>query len=224
MAGRLKCKRRTPFAYRRGVTLLHRCPAALKLIAAFAVSIAAFVSAPGLAAAWLIIITASLSARIRPWELLRGSHSIAFFALLILVFKTLQTGGQEPSAAALFLALPELKLPPFINPAGFIFGALTGLRMLASFAAGALLFSVTTMRELRRSLEKAAGRRVSLGLSLMLMFIPRFFEIWEDVNLACEARAGKRGIRRLLSAVPQAAERMMYLAAETAEALQARGG
>jgi biotin transport system permease protein len=218
-------RRRLPFAYRSGATVLHRCPAAGKLIAAFAVSIAAFVSAPGLAAAWLIIIAAALAARIRPWELLRGSQAIAVFALVILVFKTL--AGQETAAVelpALHNALQKLEPPAFIKPEGFVLGALTGLRMLVSFAAGALLFSVTSMGELRRSLEKAAGRRVSLALSLMLGFLPRFFEKWDAANCACEARACKKGVRRFLALVPQTTECMMFLAAETACAIEARGG
>ena len=63
----------------------------------------------------------------------------------------------------------------------------------------------------------------SLGISLMLGFIPRFFELWETTNLACDARVCKRGPRRLLILVPLVTERMMEAAADTALALEARG-
>jgi energy-coupling factor transporter transmembrane protein EcfT len=57
----------------------------------------------------------------------------------------------------------------------------------------------------------------------MLGFLPRFFEIWEETNLACEARGAKRGIRRLLLVIPPVTERMIEKALDTAMALEARG-
>jgi biotin transport system permease protein len=57
----------------------------------------------------------------------------------------------------------------------------------------------------------------------MLGFLPRFFEVWEAANLAFEARAGKRGLRRLVILAPLVIERMMEAAAETADALDSRG-
>jgi biotin transport system permease protein len=124
---------------------------------------------------------------------------------------------------------------------------------MVSFSAGSLLFSVTTMAELRDSIGKAeiAIRsvplavfrkskkkwaialvhrmeldklsRFSLGLSLMLGFLPRFFEIWEDSDVAYRARAGKKGITSLVLLIPLVTERMIEMAAETAAALESRG-
>ena len=54
-------------------------------------------------------------------------------------------------------------------------------------------------------------------------FIPRFFEMWETANLACQARSCKRGLRRLLVLLPLVTEKMMEAAAETVLALEARG-
>jgi biotin transport system permease protein len=62
----------------------------------------------------------------------------------------------------------------------------------------------------------------SLGISLMLGFIPRFFDLWEASSLACDARSCRRGVRRLFVLVPLVTERMMEAAADTALALQAR--
>jgi biotin transport system permease protein len=109
---------------------------------------------------------------------------------------------------------------PGISMAGFWGGVLQGLSIAVSFAAGALLFAVTTMRELRSSLGRG---RLSLGISLMLGFLPRFFEIWESANLACEARANRKGLRRLIIILPLVIERMMHIAGDTAQALEARG-
>jgi biotin transport system permease protein len=128
---------------------------------------------------------------------------------------------------------------PNISVNNLYAGIIAVLRIFVPFAAAALLFAVTTMRELRLSLAAleigvknlfAAGHKkkkttafFSLGISLMLGFIPRFFDLWETANLACEARSCKRGLRRLLILIPLVCERMMEAAADTALALEARG-
>jgi biotin transport system permease protein len=216
-----------PFAYRSGRSPLHRCPGGLKLLGLLALSLGAFSSIPGLAAAAIVVIAGALIAGIRPKELLRGSGPVFFLAAFVILLRTLRFGG------------PGLGL----SLEGFWGGLHQGLCFILSFAAGALLFSVTTMRELRDSLgrwEEAAAnwffglpcfsrkkRRprgiFSLGLSLMLGFLPRFFEIWESANLAFTARAGKKGLRRLIVLIPLTIERMMEMAGETAEALDSRG-
>jgi biotin transport system permease protein len=122
--------------------------------------------------------------------------------------------------------------------------------ILVSFAAGGLLFSVTTMAEIRDSLGRGEGAilkpliamlkkintppalslarrlehpRLSLGIALMLGFLPRFFLVWESASFAYEARKGKRGPAKLMLLVPLAVEAMIEAAAETAAALEARG-
>jgi biotin transport system permease protein len=176
-----------------------------------ALSTAACVSIPGLAAVILLILAASIAAHIPPWELLKGARTLALLSLCVMLLN-------------------------FHTP---VIGIVTTLRIFVPFAAAALLFSVTTMRELRLSLAAfetglrkilSAGQPqprniafFSLGISLMLGFIPRFFELWETTNLACDARACGRGLRRLFILVPLITERMMEAAADTALALEARG-
>jgi energy-coupling factor transporter transmembrane protein EcfT len=232
-----------PFGYRRGNTVLHRFPAGLKLLVLFVLSAAAFGSIPGLLLAALLTAAASLAARIRPPELLRGSRPLMALALCILAFQTVRPSA--PGIALGEITAFGLRLPPLVIPCisaeGFFAGLLSALRITISFAAGSLLFAVTSMRELWLSLgraEQAIGglfsrkrkappfrrySRLSLGLSLMLGFIPRFFELWETANLACEARSCGRGLRRMKLVIPLVTERMMELAAGTAEALESRG-
>jgi biotin transport system permease protein len=76
------------------------------------------------------------------------------------------------------------------------------------------------MTEIKDSLPRG---RLSLGLSLMLGFMPRFFEIWENTELAYQARAGKKGPAQLITLIPLIIERMIECAAETALALEGRG-
>jgi biotin transport system permease protein len=234
-----------PYAYRSGGSPLHRCPAALKLLGILLISAGAFFSLPGLAAAALMVIAGALIAGIRPWELLRGSKPVLLLAACITLIRSIRFGAPGLRDAAGLAALGF-----GLSRAGFAGGLHQGLCLIVSFAAGALLFSVSTMQELRDSLgriENAAinwflawgrffrGRRgapaqkrrvysgFSLGLSLMLGFLPRFFEIWENANLAFDARAGKKGFRRFIMLIPLVIGRMMEMAGETAEALESRG-
>jgi biotin transport system permease protein len=57
----------------------------------------------------------------------------------------------------------------------------------------------------------------------MLCFLPRFFELWENAETAVKARACCGRIRRIITILPLVTERMIETAAETAEALEARG-
>jgi biotin transport system permease protein len=219
---------------------MYRLPGGLKLFALFVVSALIFVSkAPfstaGKVAALILILSGSLSAGIRPGELLRGIKPLLVMLFFVLAFRS-------------FTLNPE-RLMAF-DRAGFKDGLIFAVQILLSFAASALLFCTTTMTELRDSLEKAeavltgpviktlrplkqdwahnlcAGlgrRRLSLGIALMLGFMRKFFEHWENANCAWEARSGRGGISRIMVLIPLLTERMIRGATETARALEARG-
>jgi biotin transport system permease protein len=195
-------------------------PAGLKLIFVIIISAFAFVSVYGLCVSVFLLLMACAIARIPPLSLLKGSKPLVILSLCIILLKT-------------------------IKAEGFLGGLLAVPGIFVPFAAAALLFSVTTMRELRLSLalvEKGITRKFprrgaeaqrrrgeeghtpffSLGLSLMLGFIPRFFEMWDDANLACDSRSCKRGLRRMFLLLPLVTERMMEASANTALAIEAR--
>jgi biotin transport system permease protein len=121
--------------------------------------------------------------------------------------------------------------------------------ILISFAGASLFFKVTTMTQFRESLARAEGLlgyplicllkplrqdwarrlrdrlerpRLSLGIALLLGFLPQFFEVWETASTAYTARAGKKGLPRIVALIPMVTEGMMERAAETARALEAR--
>jgi len=212
----------SPWAYRKGDTPLHRLPPALKLILLLLLSSGVFISPLWMIPGGLCILTGAFLGGLKPWDLLRGSRGIALLALLVLLFHSLGS-PREPGTWRL---LPFLG----IRREGFLSGLLFGVRMFLSFAIGTLFFTFTTLGEIRRTLGALENRffpgkiRIALGFSLMLMFIPRFFELWDASNLAWEARGGGKGPARLRVLIPLVTERMIEAAGETAEALEARGG
>jgi biotin transport system permease protein len=227
---------RSPYTYRPGLSFLHRLPAWIKLLCLLLFSTAAFFAGfPALIAALALIIAGAAAAGIGPWELLRGFKNL--FIMILLIF-FLRSVAYDPFRFSREGCAEALRF------AGVI---------LVSFTAASLLFSVTTMGELNESLgeiEKALCRplvlllrkggspwarrlayracrlerpRLSLGISLMLGFLPRFFEVWESVTLAYRARSGKKGFSLMLTVIPLVIERMIGKAVETAAALESRG-
>ena len=207
----------TPWSYRKGSTPLHKLPAGFKLVFLLLLSLAALLVGTGtyglvvLSAIILILILLSFIAGIGPPALLRGSGPLFFIVLSVFVIQAVNF------------------FPPGINFDGLKETIVFCFRIGAAFAAGTLLFSVTTGGEIRKSLARAEAflhlekLKLSLGISLMLAFLPRFFEVWEELNLAWKSRAGKNNLSRLARLVPLAIERMMVKAAETANAMEARG-
>jgi biotin transport system permease protein len=208
----MKKDSRTPWAYRKGKGLMYRIPAGIKLIFFLCLSTLVFFMGYFLLPfAGFVIIVFSVSAGIHPWELLSGGAALCSLCFGIIMFQSLD-------------------FPPLgFSSEGFKEGILLGLRMGLSFSTCALLFSTTTMGEIQRSLSSVEGflrlkkLRLSLGISLMLGFLPRFFEVWEDTELAWKSRAGKKGLSKLIFLIPLVLDRMMEKAAETAEALESRG-
>jgi biotin transport system permease protein len=208
-------------------------PGTVKLLGVLVLTGAAFFFGPAaLGPATLLVLGCGFSIRMGPRELLGGSGPLALMLLLTLAFRSLRFN------------------PPAFDGEGCVKALLFSWKILLSFSAGALLFASTTMGNLLASLGavertllrpavfllgrgKSAGfqkarlrllrPRLSLGISLMLGFMPRFFEIWESAGMAYRARGGKGGVRRLPVLIPPAVERMIYAAAETAGALEARG-
>ncbi|QQO07990.1 energy-coupling factor transporter transmembrane component T family protein [Breznakiella homolactica] len=222
-----------PYSYRPGNSLLHRLPAGLKFLGLLGISLATFFFGPwALAGAAALILAGSLIAGIKPWELFCGSRMLLISAGLVVLIRSVQF------------------TPLGFDTEGCVAGLVFAGVLMVSFCAASLLFSVTTMAELRDSAAKAEGllliaaaallkplkpswsravseRRkkpvIALVLTLMLGFLPRFFEIWNTSEEAYRARGGRKGIKQILVLVPLVSERMLETAGETAAAFEARG-
>ena len=209
-----------PWSYKKGSSALHKFPAGAKLIFLLALSLAAFFPGPFsssliiLAVIALILVTLSFIAGISPHLLLRGCGPLLFIVMAVFLFQAVEFS------------------PPGINFDGLTESIIFCARIGIAFAAGSLLFSVTTSGEIRKSLsrlealpllKKQQSKKLSLSISLMLGFIPMLFQIWADINLAWQSRGGKKNLSRMLVLVPLLVERMMVKAAETATAMESRG-
>ncbi|MCL2231472.1 MAG: energy-coupling factor transporter transmembrane protein EcfT [Treponema sp.] len=207
----------TPWSYRAGASILHRLPAGLKLAFLLLLSLAVFF--PGterhifviLSIVATILIILSFMAGIKPWRLLRGSGP-----LLVLIISVFLVQGIE--------------LSPFgFKADGLREAVIFCIRIGTAFAAGSLLFAITTTGEIRKSISRAEAAvhleklKIGISIALMLGFLKKFFEIWEDINLAWKSRGGRKNLRQFKILVPLVIEKMMVKAIETASAMESRG-
>ncbi|MDR0402714.1 MAG: energy-coupling factor transporter transmembrane protein EcfT, partial [Treponema sp.] len=215
----LKTGGRTPWSYRSGTSFLHVCPGGIKLLFLLILSALPALGLPAAGAAAAFIVCCAVPSGIRPRELLAGSKPLLTALAPLAAVRALRTN------------------PVSFDPRGLADGLVFSAGVLVSFSAASLFFSVTTMTELRRSLEAVElvfrpssksgplrkRGRLSLALALMLGFLPRFFELWENAETSVKARACGGRIRRIIVILPLVIERTLETAAETAEALEARG-
>ena len=197
----------SPFSYRPGVSVLHRVPALYKLIALLVLQTGAFFSVFGLLAAGIAVVLGCAAAKINFFTLFRGISALFLMIFFVIFVRT----------ARFF--------PLSFDKDGLRGGLLFGAQLLVSFSAGALIFSVTTMNQFLESLEKIfRNGSIALALALMLGFLPRFFEVWEEAQTAWKARAGKNNPQKLVATVSLVTELMIIRAVDTADALTVRGG
>jgi biotin transport system permease protein len=225
------------FSYKTRPSPLHRLPAGGKLIFLLVISSAVFFF--GLAALLpgviLILVLASI-AGLRPTELLRGSRIFFISAVLVLALRSLS------------FTAPYFSLEGFFDGLGFSFSLLFCFASSSLFfsvsSQSQILASLSHAERRVRSIFPPLFRRlvprrnqgpaknedaepraafISLALSLMLGFIPRFFSLWDDMEKAYTARAGGNGIQKLRRLIPPLTEAMLEAAAETERALEARG-
>ncbi|MDR0448261.1 MAG: energy-coupling factor transporter transmembrane protein EcfT [Treponema sp.] len=275
--------KRSPLSYRAGNSVLHRCPAGLKLLLLLLLSVAPVLGLPVMAGAAVLILACACFAGLRLRELLAGSRPLM---IMLLVFALIRALGIEDGS----LHSPDLVIYKVrIDFAAIQNGLYLAAGILLCYTAVSLFFATTTTLELKTSLAKIEffllgvcralpnlikkmrknaafehfipcklpkepincrilrlftakfyksdrllglirkpdlrrrQSRISLALTLMLGFLPRFFETWENARMAAKARGSAGGLKLLITILPLVTERMIETAAETAEALESRG-
>jgi energy-coupling factor transporter transmembrane protein EcfT len=204
--------RRTPWSYRAETSALHRCPAGIKFILLLMLSAAPFFGFPFAGGAAILILTGAFFSGLKIPELLSGSLPLL---IMLLFFVLLRSSNID---SGITINMDNLKNGLY----------LTG-SILICFTAASLFFAVTTITEIRKTFAaieyfffRKKGK-FSLAFSLMLAFLPRFFECWENTNLAVISRSCNNTLRRVTVVLPVVVEKMIETAAEIAQALESRG-
>ncbi len=217
------------FSYRPGTSFVHRCPTGVKLLLCALTAPFTFMLPPAaLSFLTLSLLALAAIAGVRLKSVLRIFLFIFYYALFIYL---IQYAGQS------------LRTP--LTQESLRSSGLYLAQMFTVFVSGTLFYETTSSAELRgllefpyRLLEKKcppSGRRfipawlrdIPLLFSLMVSFIPRIFQHWNDLSTAWEARsAGKKGlfqtVRRLSILIPALIMTLLERAADTDRALRNR--
>ena len=197
------------FSYQSGDSPLHRLSPLVKFLGLIGVTAVSFIVFPwGFVLSAALVFGAAFFAHIHIAELFRGCLGVLFLSALAVFSRSFTRSPLE------------------WNTNGFLNGLALGTGLIASFIGAKLFFFITTMSQLKDELDRVPFplfRRFSLCLTLMLGFLPRFFEKWEAAELAYKARAGRNGFHKLFVVTPLVVELMIEAAVETAVALETRG-
>ena len=183
MKRKIKAGRQTAFSYKAGNSIIHLCPAWVKIILLPFISIL-FFKLPPLAAGLMLgfIILVQLLLKFSPGEIFSDVKLILYYAVVLLIFR-----GKE--------VIPML------------------IRLLCMLELTALLFRTSSGLQLREGFEKIelAFRKLfhlkkktplAQSLSLFVCFIPLVAKNWEEAKRAWFARGGKASIKMLLVLLP----------------------
>jgi energy-coupling factor transporter transmembrane protein EcfT len=197
-------KNEGPFRYYDGKGFLYSLDPLIKIAFMLALSLVSFAGGFWLClAVTIILVIAALASRIKLWELLRGSKAILVMGLIVIAFRS-------------------LSFPPAFDQQGFLAGLIFAWRLYIAFVAASLFFAVTRIARVKEAASRI-NPAFGLALSLMLSFLPLFFEAWSERCLAWKARGGKPGPRMLAAVIPGALESLLSQALDKAAALEARG-
>ncbi|MCK9169783.1 MAG: energy-coupling factor transporter transmembrane protein EcfT [Treponema sp.] len=190
----------TLFSYTYGSSVLHRLDARIKLLFIFLAGYGAFYLPPAACTVCIaaVFITAAASGFTFKDQLIQLKPAVYYVLLLYTVSLISSYTGHTP--------FPLVFIPRTAD-------ILLSLRLVLAVLVTGLLYRTTSPLALRTALEQIedACRRFfhlrspdyrkippfSEIFSLLLVFIPQVFDVWEEVHRAWKARNGRNGIRML---------------------------
>ena len=200
------------FSYKQGKSLLHRCPAWIKILVLPVFSVAVFVLPPVFAANLLVVQTIlAFCLHFTLREQLADLRAVLYYAMMLLFVKgaafvaeyfavaNAAVGAETLEAAA---ALVSEKETLFLL-----------LRLLCVMQTASIVFKTSTSLQLREGLGaiELAIRwifrmhpvtPVADVISLFVNFIPQVSKNWQQVKRAWKARGGKNSVRMYLVLLP----------------------
>ncbi|MBO4533443.1 MAG: hypothetical protein J5726_10710 [Treponema sp.] len=172
------------FSYKPGNSILHRCPAIIKILAVPVLSILIFTLPVwfsfGMIALQLVV---ALALHFTLREIFGDLKIMFFYALMLAAVKLIAVlaGGDTGT----------------IQETLFMLCKLVCMMQLAS-----LLFRTSTSLQLRQGFEIFGVNAVSQTLSLFVCFIPLVSKIWRQTEQAWRMRGGKNSIKKYAVLLP----------------------
>ena len=172
------------FSYKPGSSLLHRCPAIVKIFTVPLLSILIFVLPVYFCfgmIALLFVLALALHFTLR--EIFTDLKVVFFYALMLAVVKgiTLLAGGDTGSWIETLFMLAKL---------------------LCMMQLTSIFLRTSTSLELRQGFEVFGVNAVTHTLSLFVCFIPLVSKIWRQTEQAWRIRAGKNSIKKYAVLLP----------------------
>ena len=187
----------TLFSYRRGSSVLHKCPALVKLALLFALCL--FVFGGSSVTSFNELLSHNTLARL----IACLASSFVLFAL---------SGGRPCSIKRVnfvfvfgaFVTLSRMiHIPLFFDAGALAYGVSYTARFFAASLAAEVVFETTSPVEISEALEYLQDTlarvipplkkvRVAQVLSLAINFVPEVFATWNKVSLAAKARGAAR--------------------------------
>ncbi len=200
-------KQPTAFTYKQGNSLLHRCPAWIKILTLPVVSIAAFYLPPLFSIIVITLLTlVSILLHFTFREILSDLRVVIYYAVLLIFAKIIRSFATHQS----FDFKGEKETWILL------------LRLFSVMQCASLLFKTSTSLQIREGFARIAPKPVAEALSIFICFIPQVAKNWAQAKRAWLARGGKKSIRMLLVLLPVFFSVGMKQAYNTARAISAR--
>ena len=225
--------RDTAFSYKQGNSLMHCCPAWIKILLIPVLSIMVFKLPPVFALVFFVIqAIIAFALRFTVCEQLRDLRAVLYYALLLLFAKMIgNVAVMVTNGTAFgFSELPELAID-FLTGEKETFILL--LKLLCIMQSASIIFKTSTSLQIREGLEQmetAVCRffhlkkrtEIAQTVSLFICFIPQVSKNWQQAERAWKARGGKKSLKMLVVLLPVFLSVGMKQAYNSARALAVR--
>ena len=172
------------FSYKAGNSILHRCPAFIKILAVPVLSILIFMLPVWFSFAMIVLqLVVALALHFTLREIFGDLKVVFFYALMLAVVKviTLLAGADAGSWLETLFMLSKL---------------------LCMMHLASLFLRTSTSLELRQAFEIFGVNAVTQTLSLYVCFIPLVSKIWRQTEQAWRMRGGKNSIKKYAVLLP----------------------
>ncbi len=221
-------------SYNKRNSLIHKIPAIVKLVVLFCVPLALHLTTlPFHLGFFCFAVLLALIAKLPIKSFFRDLKPIIYYCLFILIIDILTLLLFDKTPMPIADSLDDVAVSQSISFWSVLLekGNFTLMsRLVVSMAYTSIFFRTTSHLEMRQSLEKIescitfrhSNLTFSKSFALFLNFLPQLFAIWSSLDLAWQARKGKRTPRKIIVLLPIFITLSMKKANETLLAIKNR--